>query len=179
MSTTTSSKRYAQAVLQIAKEKNNLDEWLLDLRKIADLMHNPEFASVMENPEIPFELKAKSLREILGKVNSLALNLGYLLIAKNKFKNAPNIVEEFNYLLNEHRGVKNAEIITAIPVDNTEKKTLIRDFETLIGNKINADFKVDPNILGGIVVKVDGNLIDGSIRSKLESLEKSMAGTRK
>jgi F0F1-type ATP synthase delta subunit len=49
MSTTTSSKRYAQAVFQIAKEKNNLDEWLLDLRKIADLMHNPEFATVMEN----------------------------------------------------------------------------------------------------------------------------------
>jgi F-type H+-transporting ATPase subunit delta len=177
MSTTTSSKRYAQAVFQIAKEKNNLDEWLLDLRKIADLMHNPEFATVMENPEIPFELKAKSLREILGKINSLALNLGFLLIAKNKFRNACQIVEEFNYLLNEHRGVKNAEIITAIPVDNTEKNILVQNLETLIGNKITADFKVDPNILGGMVAKVDGNLIDGSIRSKLELLKKSMAGT--
>jgi F-type H+-transporting ATPase subunit delta len=100
-----------------------------------------------------------------------------LLIAKNKFRNACQIVEEFNYLLNEHRGVKNAEIITAIPVDNTEKNILVQNLETLIGNKITADFKVDPNILGGMVAKVDGNLIDGSIRSKLELLKKSMAGT--
>ena len=91
----------------------------LDLKKIADLMQNPEFASAIENPKLPFELKAKLVEEMLGKVKPLALNLAYLLIVKNKFKNAEQIAKEFDHLLNEYHGIKHAEIITAIPMDNT------------------------------------------------------------
>jgi F-type H+-transporting ATPase subunit delta len=179
MSITTSSKRYAQAVFQVARERNNLDEWQLDLKKIAGLIQNPEFVSVIENPKIPFELKAKLTHEILGKINSLALNLSYLLIVKNKFKNAGQIAEEFDHFLNEYRGVSNAEVITAIPVDTSDIKNLTQRLETILGSKIAADFKVDPAILGGIIARVDGSLIDGSIRTKLEMLKKSMVGIRK
>lgn len=179
MSITTSSKRYAQAVFQIARDRNNLDEWQLDLKKITDLMQNPEFVSVIENPKVPFELKAKLTREILGKINSLALNLSYLLIVKNKFRNAGQIAEEFDHLLNECRGVRNAEVITAISVDNSDRKNLTQRLETILGSRIAADFKVDPAILGGIIARVNGNLIDGSVRTKLEMLKKSMIGIRK
>ena len=179
MSTTTSSKRYAQAVFQIARDRNNLDEWQLDLKKIADLIQNPEFVSVIENPKVTFELKTKLVRDMLGKINSLALNLAYLLITKNKFKNAGQIAEEFDHLLNEYRGISNAEITTAVPIDNPDRKRLTQRLETILGSKVAADFKVDPAILGGIIARVDGSLIDGSIRRKLEMLKKSMVGIRK
>ena len=176
MSITTSSKRYAQAVFQIARDKNNLDEWQLNLKKIADSMQNSEFVSVIENPKVPFELKAQLTREKLGKINSLALNLTYLLILKNKLKIAGQIAEEFDHLLNEDRGIRNAEVITAVSIDNSDRENLTQRLETIIGSKIAADFKVDPAILGGIIARVDGSLIDGSIRHKLEMLKKSMIG---
>jgi F-type H+-transporting ATPase subunit delta len=179
MSITTSSKRYAQAVFQIARDRNNLDVWQTDLNKITELMQNSDFLSVIENPKISFELKAKLIRELLGKVNPLALNFSYLLIVKNKFKNASQIAEEFEHLLNEYRGIRNAEIITAIAIDNSDRNNLTKRLETMLGSKIAVDFKVDPAILGGFIAKVDGNLIDGSIRNKLEMLKKNMAGIKK
>ena len=80
MSASVSSKRYALAIFQIAKDRNELDEWQINLGKIADLMQNPDFTAAVENPKLPFELKAKLTREVLGKINPLALNLAYLLI---------------------------------------------------------------------------------------------------
>jgi F-type H+-transporting ATPase subunit delta len=179
VSITTSSKRYAQAVFQIAKGQNTLDEWKADLNKIADLMQNPEFASAIDNPKLPFELKAKLVEEMLGKVKTLAVNLAYLLIVKNKFKNAEQIAKEFDQLLNEHHGVKHAEIITAVPMDNTDKNNFVQRLEAMIENKIEADFKVDPSILGGVIARVNGSLIDGSILNTLKMLKKSMVGTSK
>ena len=179
MSTTTSSKRYAQAVFQIAREKNSLAEWQLDLKKIADLMQNMEFVAVIGNPVFPFDLKSKLLKELLGKIDSFALNLGYLLIIKNKFKNAGQIAEEFDHLLNSYRGIKNAEITTAIPIDNSDRKRVTQQLEIALSSRVATDFNVDPSILGGIIARVDGTLIDGSVRSKLEILKKNMAGISK
>jgi F-type H+-transporting ATPase subunit delta len=179
MSTTTSSKRYAQAVFQIAREKNTLAEWQLDLKKIAGLMQNAEFVAVIENPVIPFDLKSKLLKELLGKIDPFALNLGYLLIIKNKFKNAGQIAEQFDHLLNSYRGIMNAEITTAIAIDNSDKKRVTEQLEKVLSSKVATDFNVDPSILGGIIARVDGTLIDGSIRSKLEILKKNMAGISK
>ncbi len=179
MSVTTSSKRYAQAVFQIAIDRNELDEWQRDLKKIADLMQYPEFVSLVENPKLPFETKAKLARELLRKINPLALNLAYLLIAKSKFKNAGQIAEEFAHLLNEYHGVKNAEVITAIPIDSNDKKKLTQRLETISGSKISAEFKVDPAIIGGVITRLDGSIIDGSVRNRLEMLKKSLVGMRK
>jgi len=176
---TTSSKRYAQAVFQIAREQNTLDEWKADLKKIADLMENSEFASAMDNPKLPFALKAKLVKETLEPVKPLALNLAYLLIVKNKFKNAAQIAEEFEHLVNEYYGVKHAEIITAVPIESDQQKNLVHRLEVLIKSKIKADFKVDPSILGGVVARVNGGLIDGSVTTKLDMLKNSMVGTIK
>jgi F-type H+-transporting ATPase subunit delta len=179
MSVAISSKRYAQAVFQIAKDRNSLDEWQRDLKRIADLLQYSEFVSLVENPKLPFETKAKMVKEILGKINPLALNLVYLLIAKNKFKNAEQISKEFGYLLNEYHGIKNAEVITAIPIDSSDRKKLTQRLENIIGSKISAEFNVDPDILGGIIARLDGSLIDGSVRNKLEILKQSLAGIKK
>lgn len=179
MSITTSSKRYAQAVFQIAKERNTLDEWEIDLRKIADLMQNAEFASVIENPKLSFDLKAKLTKEVLGKVSPLAFNFAYLLITKNKFKNAGQIAQEFDSLLNEYHGMRHAEVITAVPMDTRDKIELSQRLAAIMGSKIEAEFRVDHAILGGFIARVNGSLIDGSIRNKLELLKTSMVGRSK
>ena len=179
MSITTSCKRYAQAVFQLAKEKNSLAEWKLDLNKIAGLAQNLEFLSVIENPKIPFDVKKEVMGKTAAGISSLALNLAYLLIMKTKFRHAGEIAEEYDRLVNEYQGIRSAEIATAIPFDNEYRNKLTRQLETIYNQKISADFKVEPAILGGFIVKIDGTLIDGSIRYKLELLRKNIAGVKK
>ena len=103
MPTTVSSRRYAQAAFQIAQQKERLEEWRSDLRKIAKLAQDTEFVSLLENPKLPFELKAKLAQEALGKVNPLALNLAYLLITKGRLSSASQIADEYDRLLDDYR----------------------------------------------------------------------------
>jgi F-type H+-transporting ATPase subunit delta len=175
MPTTNSVKRYAQAVFEIALESNKLKEWQSDLDKIAQLMQNAEFTSLIENPKLPFERKSKLAREILGKMNPMTLNLVYLLIAKGKLRNASELVDEYRRLLNDHYGIKTAHVTTAIALDNTDKEKLSRHIETIIGNKVSMNIEVNPDILGGFIARIDDSLIDGSVRNKLEMLKKSLA----
>jgi F-type H+-transporting ATPase subunit delta len=179
MAVTTSIKRYAQAVFEIALESNKLKEWQSNLAKIAKLVEDDEFISLAENPKVPFDMKTKLVQEKLGKTEPMVLNLVYLLISKGKLKTANLISEEYDRLLNEHYGIKSAEVTTAIPLDNVEKEKLSQNLETLIGKKVSMQVQVDPDILGGFIARIDDSLIDGSIRSRLEMLKKRLAETGK
>jgi F-type H+-transporting ATPase subunit delta len=179
MAVTTSIKRYAQAVFEIALESNKLKEWQSNLAKVAKLVEDDEFISLAENPKVPFDMKTKLVQEKLGKTEPMVLNLVYLLISKGKLKTANLISEEYDRLLNEHYGIKSAEVTTAIPLDNVEKEKLSQNLETLIGKKVSMQVQVDPDILGGFIARIDDSLIDGSIRSRLEMLKKRLAETGK
>ena len=175
MPTTTSVKRYAQAVFEIALESNKLKEWQSDLDKIAELTQNIEFTSLIENPKLPFDRKSKLAREILGKMNPMALNLVYLLIAKGKLRNAIELADEYKRMLNDHYGIKTAQVTTAIALDTTEREKLNSHLAKIIGKKVDMNIDVNPDILGGFIARIDDSLIDGSIRNKLEALKKSLA----
>lgn len=179
MPVTTSVKRYAQAVFEIAVESNKLKEWQSNLTKVAKLVQDSEFVGLAENPKIPFDLKTKLVQESLGKTNPMVLNLVYLLISKGKLKTASHISDEYNRLLNEHYGIKSAEVTTAVPLDNVEKEKLGQNLETLVGKKVSMNVQVNPDILGGFIARIDDSLIDGSIRNRLEMLKKRLAETRK
>jgi F-type H+-transporting ATPase subunit delta len=179
MLVTTSVKRYAQAVFEIALEGDKLKEWQSNLAKIAKLVEDDEFIGLTENPKIPFDLKTKLVQDKLGKTNPMALNLVYLLVSKGKLKTAVQISEEYNRLLNEHYGIKSAEITTAIPLDSAEKEKLGQNLEALVGKKISMKVEVNPDILGGFIARIDDSLIDGSISNRLEMLKKRLAETRK
>ena len=179
MSVSVSSKRYAQAIFQIAKEDGEFDKWQSDLMKLAELMQDSELVALVESPKLLFEMKAKLVQERLDKINPLALNLAYLLITKNKFKNAGQIAKEYGHLLDDYHGIKRAEITTAIPLDSSDRNQFGQRLETLIDSKVSIDFIVDPDILGGFIARVNGSLIDGSVRNRLELLKKNLVETEK
>jgi len=179
MPVTTSVKRYARAAFEIALQSNKLKEWQSNLTKIAKLVQNDEFVDLEENPKIPFDLKTKLVQESLGKTNPMALNLVYLLISKGKLKMASQISDEYNRLLNQHYGIKSAEVTTAVPLDDVEREKLGHNLEALVGKKVNMNVQVNPDILGGFIARIDDSLIDGSIRNRLETLKKRLAETRK
>ena len=171
-----SSKRYAQAIFQIAIDNKNIDIWRHNLSRIAELMSNPDLVILLSNPNVPFDTKAKITHDLLDEIDALALNYAYLLISKNKTSLATQIRDEFENLINEYHGIKSTEVSTAIPIEDSNKDTVKKQLETIIGSKISIVYKVDPTILGGIVARFNGSLLDGSIRNNLEMLKRNLVG---
>jgi len=170
------AKRYAQAVFSIAMEKKELDRWQSDLRKIAGLVEDGTIVAVLESPKIHFDDKAKLLSARLADINPLALNLVYQLITRGRLSIMSDIAEEYQRMVDSYRGVKQAEVITAISLDDKDKLKLEKRLGTVAGKTVELKPKVDASLIGGIIARIDGKLIDGSTRSKLEALKKDLAG---
>jgi len=174
MARVTSGKRYAQAAFKLALEKGELDSWQASLRKIVDITTDGKLVVLLENPKLPFEAKKALLAELLGKINPLALNLAYLLVHKDKLGIAGDISQQYDRLLDTYRGIEHVEVITALPLDDEDREKISSRFGEIIGHKVIIDAQVDPSIVGGIKAKIGDTLIDGSVKSKLGTLRKSL-----
>ncbi len=171
---TLQAKRYAQAAFEIAQERKDLDIWQSDLQKIAILAQNEDFVKVMENPKFAFENKKKLLDSQLKKLNPLALNLAYILTNNQKFSLMAAVFEEFQVLLDDFRAIEKAEITTAVPLSENEKQKIVNFLSNLTGKKVIVEEKVDPGIIGGMIARVGGKIIDGSTSSQLAALRKEL-----
>ena len=167
-------RRYAQAVFEIALEARELDKWLADLEQIAGLVSNDDFTALVSSSRLSFNDKAKFLGEQLPDVNPLALKLLYLLIARGRLSMLGNIAGEYRRLLSGYRGIEEAEVLTAVPLSDRDKPDLEERLGSITGKKVVIKPAVDPELLGGIVARIGGKLLDGSTRSRLQALKKSL-----
>ena len=173
------AKRYAQAAFRIALERQELDKWQSDLNQIASLGSDAVLKALMDNPRLHFDDKVKVLAERLGNVSPMASNLVYMLVARGRFNLVAEIAEDYQRLYDIRRGVEPAEVVTAVPLDESEKARLAERLEAIIGKKVVVKHEVDPGLLGGIVARVGGKLLDGSTRSRLEALKEQLGGERR
>jgi F-type H+-transporting ATPase subunit delta len=169
--------RYTQAVFSIALERQELDKWQSALGRIASLSEDAALTALLESPKLRFDDKVKLLSEWLGDINPLALNLACLLVARGRLSMAGAIADEYQRLLDNYRGIERAEVITAVPLDEEDKLKLEERLSTVVGKKIILEPEVNASLIGGIVARIGGKLLDGSTRSKLEALKKELAGT--
>jgi F-type H+-transporting ATPase subunit delta len=168
------ARRYAQAVFEIALEKNELDRWQSDLQKILDAIGDETFLAVLESPKIKFKDKSRLLNGLLVGISPLALNLVMMLITRGGVGMMREIAEEYRRRLDEYHGIQTADVITAVPLDNRDKEKLAENLGAMIGKTLVLKSEVDPEIIGGIVARVGGKLLDGSTRSKLIALKKEL-----
>ncbi len=169
-------RRYAQAVFEIALETRELDRWQSDLRKIAEAVSDSSFLAVLESQKIKIADKERFLKETLGGIGPLAMNLVMLLVSRSGIGMVPEVATEFKKRLDKYRGIETAQVTTAVPLDDKDKDKLKTQLGALTGVEIELKTEVDPAILGGIVARVGGKLLDGSTRSKLAALKKELAG---
>jgi F-type H+-transporting ATPase subunit delta len=168
------AKRHAQAVFQLALERGELE----DLKTIATTLSQPQLMAILESPKVHLDEKMELLRRCLPGVSQLALNMVYLLVARRRLRLVDQIVFEYQRLADAHQGVEHAEVTTAIPLDEEDKQRLSERLAELTGTRIVLSTKVNPNVIGGFVVRIGDRLIDGSTKSKLGSLRKSLVEVR-
>ena len=170
------ARRYAQAIFDIARETNELDRWQSDLEKIVGLGEDATLRAFWESPKFRFEEKTRLLSEQLSDAGPLALNLACLLVTRGRLGMIGDIAEEYRSLLNDYYGIEQAEVITAVPLDDEERLKLAEQLSRVVDKKVVLETEVDPEVIGGVIIRIGGKLIDGSIRNKLAVLKQGLVG---
>ena len=167
-------RRYAQAVFEIALEKKELDRWQSDLKNITSLGEDATVIAFLESPRFDFGAKAKLLSERLVDISPLVLNLVYLLLARGRLSMLGEIADEYQRLLDSYRGIEQAEVITAVPLDDEDKVRLGERLGVVVGKKVVVKPEVDSSVIGGFIARIGGKLLDGSTRGQLQALKREL-----
>ena len=170
-----STRRYAQAIFQIAIERDSLETWLQDLAILSEASINTEFASVINSPTIPTNQKKNFIQSTLSdSVSSLAINLVMLLGLNSNFESVPEITEYFQKMMDSNSGIEKAEIISAVKLSNVDEENISRMIKSLANKDIQLTNTVDEKILGGFIARVGDKILDGSTKSKLSAMRKGL-----
>ncbi len=169
--------RYADALLTSAKEAGVLDG-IADsyAALLAVVQEHRDLQIFLDSPQVPEQEKKALLKDVFGdKVEDLLLTFFYLLIDKNRMENLQDIGEAFADLVEEDRGVLHAGVVTAVPLAEDLEKPLQEKLAAMTGKKVILETKVDPGVLGGVCVTMEGKILDGTVRANLNRLQKQLA----
>ncbi len=169
-------KRYALALYTVAEEKGKVEEYLNDLREIVSLMKNDaEFLKVIKHPEISTSRKKDMFINIFkGKIDEELLSFLLILIEKDRILFTEEKLKEMEKIHLERNNTLLVEVRTVIPLQETEKESLRMKLYNMYDKKIIFDEKLDKNIIGGVYIRVGDDVIDGTIKSRLEEMKKLM-----
>ena len=165
------ARRYAEAVFEIAERDGTVDRWLTQLNDMAEAVSRPEVVRRLEDPHVQLEVRAKALHDVAGNEMLPQMdNLLGLVLRRRRLDSLPQIAREFKRLFNRRAGVVDATATSALRLDQQELAALTTRLETMTGKKVELVTAVDPSILGGIQVRIGDTLYDGSVRGRLERL---------
>ena len=170
-----SARRYAQAVFQIALEHDSLDVWVDDLQTLADLLEDSEVAAFLDAPQVPEARKLETIQQLLGdSVGALPANLLRLLATRNMTLLIPAVLAQFTEMVDRHRGIEWADVTTAVPLDDAQQKEVSRLLSGIAGSEVSLRTYVEPELIGGVVARLNDRVIDGSVRSKLRNMHRQV-----
>jgi len=171
------AKRYASALFDLAQEKNKLDAVEKDLAAFAAaLVASDELEDFLSNPLLKKVVKVKASEAILKKIGSDALTVQFfgVLANHNRLPVVAAVIEEFRSLLAAHRGVLEAEVMLALPASDATLKTIAEALKKATGREVTIKAKVDPELLGGMAIRMGGRTVDATLKHKLERLRQKM-----
>ncbi|MEX2245358.1 MAG: ATP synthase F1 subunit delta [Dehalococcoidia bacterium] len=172
-----SARRYAEAVFELALESDAFGQWSDDLATLATLVSDGEVAAVLVSGRIPREEKRRLLEAALsGQAAPQALNLALLLLDRGKITLAPVIARIFGEMVDAHRGVAHAVVTTAVPLTDDERRAVEERLSSMTGKQVEVTPLVDESIIGGVIARIGDQLIDGSTRTRLLALKRTLEG---
>jgi F-type H+-transporting ATPase subunit delta len=171
--------RYALALFGLARDEKQLESVGASLAKVRQaLTDSDDFRTLTTTPLIGREDKVKAATAAAEAMGLDPLTRSFLgtLAYNRRLGQLGNVIRAFNLLSARHRGEISAEVTSARPLDEGQVDAIKQNLRTRMGRDIAVDLNVDPAILGGLVVKIGSQKIDGSIRTKLDTLAQAMKG---
>jgi F-type H+-transporting ATPase subunit delta len=173
------SGRYATALFELAREQKKIEAVEASLNKLrAALDQSEEFRTLTTSPVLSRADAARGVEAAAGPLGLDDITAKFLgVLAQNRRLNQLGaIIRNFRILAARHRGETTAEVTSAHPLDDDQVAQLKSQLKTRLGRDVSVELNVDPTILGGLIVRVGSQMIDSSIRTRLNTLAHAMKG---
>lgn len=171
--------RYASALLDLADERKALDEVADDLKGLRSLIAESEdLRRLLGSPIFSREEQRKAMSALMDKVETGDLTRRFVLVVAENHRlfALAGMIEAYLAELARRRGEITAEVTAARSLSDGQQAALLEALRSAVGSKVQLDLKVDPALIGGLIVKVGSRMIDSSLRSKLQRLQLAMKG---
>ena len=167
----TIARPYAEALFRVAKN-GDLNAWATLVGEMAQIAANPEFAAFAQNPKLSdADVEATLHSALKSPAGDEAKNFVRMLIENNRLSLLPEIADQFHALKNAQEGAADAAIVSAFDMSPTQVAELITTLEKKFGRKLNPMVSVDASLIGGVRVVVGDEVLDTSVRAKLQQMQ--------
>ena len=171
------ARRVAEAILEMARDRQDFDVWLRDLRALNAMVSAPETLYMLDHPDVPFEQKRQAIDHVGGSVRPESLHVLYYLVERHRAHQLGAVLQQLEGLVNTERNVRVADVTTAQPLAPDQEAELSRGLSDRFGGTVTLAKHIDPSIVGGVIVKVGDLLLDGSVNGRLRGLREQLIRT--
>jgi F-type H+-transporting ATPase subunit delta len=168
------ARRYAEGVLQLAREEHTIDLWRQELAKLDELLSDEVLVAAFQNPAVGPQRRLELAKVLAPELRPQTENFLRLLVEHQRTREMPAIREAFNQMADDVAGIVHAVFTTAIALGNDDEQRYWQALERRLGRKVELTFGVDPGLMGGATIRIGDRLIDGSIRTQLERLRQEL-----
>lgn len=168
--------RYARALFNAGRSANILDSISADLAGVVGAIErDAKFRTFLINPQVAREQKLSLLGNVFSdRVTALTMAALRLMVEKGREELIPYVREEFDALKRDHDSVKRVKIVSDRPLSDVHREAIIQKISTATRKTVVADVSIDPNLLGGVLVEIDGYVMDGTVRGSLNRMRENL-----
>lgn len=176
MNKKTVAKRYAQALLQIGQEKDNIDLYAKEINDaLANINADEHLKNIWFSERIITGTKKQVIQQIFtGKISEITVNFLMLLIDKHRESFLPDIFTEYKKLADISKNIIDAEVRSAAALTDKDFQELVAKLSAMSGKNVRLRVEIDPSLIGGLVVRMGDKVIDGSVLKRLSIMKQSL-----
>lgn len=169
-------RRYALALYKVGLEQGRVESYLAQLRELVELIYgNEDMMKLLKHPEISKSKKKDTIRKCFkGKVDDEILSFLLILLDKDRILYLREKLNEMEKIHLEYNNTLLAIVKTVIPLDEIQRNKLLKVLEEKYNKKVILKEEIDPSIIGGVYVRIGDDVIDGTIKSKIEKMKEVM-----
>jgi F-type H+-transporting ATPase subunit delta len=169
--------RYATALFELARDEKSVDSVKADLDKFEAMMaESPDLARLVRSPVFAADAQTRALSAVLEKagIDGVAAKFLKVLTANRRLFAVRDVIRGFRALVARFKGEVSADVTVAEPLNDKNLEALKGALKNVTGKDVDLNIKVDPAIIGGLIVKLGSRMVDSSLRTKLNSIKNAM-----
>lgn len=172
------SKAYASALFEAGLELDKIIDFQKELTALKEIfLSEPQLIEILQHPKVSKSEKKDLLEKLFkNRVSEELINFLFILIDKRRERNLFEIIEDYNILFNDHQRILKVEAVTAVAMDEKAKEKL----KIVLKNKLNKNIEltntIDKSIIGGVLLKIENKIVDGTLMGQLRSMEIAIKG---
>lgn len=173
------TRKYALALLKAASSENQEDAYAQELQDFRALTEeHEELRETLENPVLAFPSKRRIIEALAEKIplSKSVRNFILVVVSNARMHQFADFVEAYSEVLDQKRGIQRGLVVTARPLETGQQDRVKEGLEKLTGDQVRLDFQQDEDLIGGIKIRMGSTIFDGSIRARLDELERRLAG---